>query len=218
MNSLMYYAPLIFASMGFKDSALLAQGVNGVVNFVATFPALALVDRVGRRALLLVGGAGMATAMLLAAITGTVSSVPDGEGGLRLDPEATTAKYAMLLACYLFVVCFAISWGPCVWIVCSEIFPLQIRGTAISVTTASNWCGNILLAQFVPAIQRAAPFGIFWIFGTTCLCGTLFVYSALPETKGVPMEAIVSRFEARWQRRGDGDAEELLNLRGRGQH
>jgi SP family arabinose:H+ symporter-like MFS transporter len=178
INAIMYYSTKIFttAGVGVKD-AFTASVIIGLVNVVFTFVALALVDRAGRRPLLLIG---LTVQTLALGTTGWMFQV--GQSGL-----------ALLVAILVFIAAFAMALGPIPWIVCSEIFPTRIRGRAMSVATFVIWSTCYLVAQTFPmlndspAVGPAKTFGIYAAF--SCL-GLLFVWSRLPETKGKSLEEI----------------------------
>ena len=145
INSIMYYAPKIFlqAGIGESSSTLIASGVNGVLNMLATIPAVLYLDRLGRRGTLISGAVFMGTAMLLCGIVmGAVAEITfneeTGENEVNIGFNQN-ASYFCIVMIYFFVAGFAYSWGPVGWVYPAEIFPLNIRAKATSLTTASNW-------------------------------------------------------------------------------
>jgi SP family arabinose:H+ symporter-like MFS transporter len=184
INSIMYYSTKIFttAGAGVQD-AFTASVVIGVVNVLFTFVALALVDRAGRRPLLLAG-----LAIQVVALVSTGWMFHTGQSGL-----------ALLGAILVFIAAFAMALGPIPWIVCSEIFPTRIRGRAMSLATFTIWTACFLVAQTFPILNDSPSIGparTFWIYGTCSLLGLLFVFAFAPETKGKTLEQI----EASWSR------------------
>ena len=204
----MYYAPAIFQACGFNTAEqLLATGGVGVVNFLATFVAFWLMDRVGRRKLLVSGALGMAVSMaVLAALgmtyasadaVGSASGSAAAVGAAAVEIQSRTVGYICIAAIYLFTICFAYSWGPCVWCLCSEIFPTAQRAKGVSITTTTNWTFGIIISQFVPVLQDALGFGLFLIFAGFCVLMAGFTLVFVPETRGVSIDAI-SQLEP-WQ-------------------
>eukprot|EP00039_Didymoeca_costata_P006003 m.86705 g.86705 ORF g.86705 m.86705 type:complete len:494 (+) comp13066_c0_seq1:116-1597(+) len=193
INSIMYYAPSIFASIGFRDSALMAQGINGVLNFLATFLAFYLVDRYGRKSLLITGSCLMGLSMGLLAALGSAFAVGTAED-LHITPKYV--GFISISCIYLFVVSFAFSWGPVVWLMCTELFGTSQRSRGVSLSTATNWAWNIVIAQFVPILQDQLQWDLFSIFGGFCLVMTLFVCVFVPETKSMSLEEIQSYFNS----------------------
>ncbi|KAI8057223.1 general substrate transporter [Syncephalis plumigaleata] len=187
INAIMYYAPAILQSAGFSERSvtLLATAGSGIVNVVMTIPGMYLVDRTGRRTLLLGGAAIMAAAMT---ISGVMIAVYSPEFKVKAVP------WVCLIMLYLFVAGFAPSWGPIGWIYPSEIYPLRIRAKAMSLTTSSNWLFNALVALLVPEFLAAVPWGAFITFAIFLIIMAIWVYFMLPETKGKSLEEIDALF------------------------
>lgn len=180
INTVMYYAPTILESTGFQDTASLLATVGiGVVNVVMTVVAVLLIDRTGRRPLLLAGLGGM-TVML--AILGAVFFLPGLSGGL-----GWLATGSLML----YVAFFAIGLGPVFWLMISEIYPMEIRGTAMGVVTVLNWAGNLLVSlTFLRLVDVFGQSGTFWLYGVLTLLALVFCYHLVPETKGRSLEEI----------------------------
>jgi sugar porter (SP) family MFS transporter len=178
INTVMYYGSIIFKEIGGKSIAN-AVGANvtiGAVNLVCTVFALFLVDRVGRRILLAAGSAGMALALL-------------GIGfAFRRGGPSGNWVLALIL---LYVGCFALSLGPCVWIYIAEIFPNRIRGRAMSVATLALWTACLAVTlTFLSLIRLLSPAGTFWLYAALSTVMFVFVLRVLPETKLKSLEAI----------------------------
>jgi SP family galactose:H+ symporter-like MFS transporter len=179
INAVIYYAPAIFDEAGFgsAETQLLATVGVGTVNLLTTILAMFLIDRIGRRPLLVVGFAGTAATMLIIAFA-------------VINPELVPAwvVIAMLL---LYIASFAISIGPLPHVVMSEIFPLRARGPGMSVASISNWGFNFLVVLAFPVMLAgpglAVTFGVFAVF---CLGGIVFTLRRVPETTGYSLEAI----------------------------
>ncbi len=182
INAVMYYSTKIFTSagVGVKD-AFASSVMVGLVNLLFTFVAVAFVDRVGRRSLLLAGLALQVVALVLVGWMFWTAA-----GGVLL-----------LVAILGFIAAFAMALGPIPWIVCSEIFPTKVRGRAMSVATFVIWTACYLVAQTFPMLNDnpvVGPAKTFWIYAGCSLAGFLFVLMKMPETKGRTLEEI----EADW--------------------
>jgi MFS transporter, SP family, galactose:H+ symporter len=181
INTVIYYGPQIFQMAGIASAAtsILAQSLVGTVNCVMTLIAIFFVDRVGRKPLLYIGLAGMFVALSALAISFAQTHL---SGSL-----ATIALSSMML----YVGCFAFSLGPIVWLLISEIFPLQVRGLGMSISTLANWVGNFLVSQFfLTMVDRLGRPTTFSIYALLCIVTILFVRSMVPETKQELLEQI----------------------------
>ncbi|MFZ4474209.1 MAG: sugar porter family MFS transporter [Saprospiraceae bacterium] len=176
INAIMYYAPEIFKAVGAGTEAAFQQTVIiGLINLLFTFVAIYWVDRLGRRTLLLIGGLGMAISLLMVGF-----SFYFGWTG-----------YGLLLFILLYIGSFAASYGPVTWVVISEIFPIKMRGVAMSVATFALWVAVYLVTQLFPMmLEMVGPAGTFWIFGAMALLSFGFVWARVPETKGRTLEEI----------------------------
>jgi sugar porter (SP) family MFS transporter len=176
INIIFNYAEEVYHNAGYEVSGILFNIViTGAVNFVFTFVALGLVDRFGRRALMLFGCAGIALSHTVLGFT-----YRSGIKGLPI---------------LLFTLCaigfYALSLAPVTWVLISEIFPNRVRGAAVSVSVSALWIASFLLAFTFPLLNRAlGPSGKFWIYASICFMGFLFIYLYVPETKGKTLEAI----------------------------
>lgn len=176
INAIMYYAPEIFKAVGVgTDAAFQQTVVVGLINVLFTFVAIRLVDQAGRKALLLIGGAGMGLSLLLV--------------GLAFYNNWT--GYGLLVFILFYIACFAASYGPVTWVIISEIFPVKLRGVAMSVATFALWLAVYLVTQTFPMLLGSAgPAITFWIFAGMSALGFLFVWSQVPETKEKTLEEI----------------------------
>jgi SP family arabinose:H+ symporter-like MFS transporter len=180
INAIMYYSTKIFttAGVGVKDS-FTASAIIGLVNLLFTFVAMALVDKAGRRALLLIGLAGQVIAL------GTVGWMF----------HAHLHGPALLVAIVAFIAAFAMALGPIPWILCSEIFPTKVRGRAMSIATFVIWSACYVVAQTFPMLNdnpHIGPALTFWIYAACSLLGFVFVAALVPETKGRSLEELES--------------------------
>ena len=148
INTIIYYAPTTLTNVGFgKDSAIYANLVIGVVNVAMTIIAIRLVDRVGRKPLLLAGCAGMVTSLLVLGVSLSVLPEPHRPG----DPAAIIT----LVCLATFIASFAATWGPVVWVMLPEVLPLSVRGTAMGVAVCLQWAANFAVVADVP--DRCSP-------------------------------------------------------------
>ncbi|ORY06727.1 high affinity glucose transporter [Basidiobolus meristosporus CBS 931.73] len=198
MNIIMFYVVYLAEQAGIQDQSanLLASGISFIVNVIFTIPAILFVDRWGRRATLIAGSAGMTVCMvivgsILAGVGDVVPKDPSNpDNGLKsIDMHGNTAAtYSIIAMVYIFVACFATTWGPVGWIYPVEIFPQRVRAKATSLSTASNWLFNYLLSQFVPMAMDHITFGLYFLFAGFNLLMTIHVWWQFPETKGKTLE------------------------------
>lgn len=196
VNTVVYYAPAIFKGAGLQsDVAAIAATVGvGVVNVVMTIVAIYLLDRVGRRPLLLWSAAGMAAALLLLG-AGFAFGRGAEEGGLL---GVITGGSLMV-----YIGFFAIGLGPVFWLMIAEIYPLRLRAVAMSVATVANWAANWLVAAtFLTMANTIGRAGIFWLYAAMGILTWIFVWRVVPETKGKTLEEVEAFFTTRARRRG----------------
>jgi len=182
INVFLYYAPEIFKRLGSGvDVALMETIVVGAVNLLFTVVAIWLVDRLGRKALMIAGSAGMGICLL----------------GLGWAAQAGVIAAGLLVLVLGYIACFAISVGPVTWVILSEIFPTKIRGRALSIVTLSLWSANFVVSQTFPMMDGnqwlAARFhhGFpFYVYAVFCVVLVAIVWKLVPETKGRSLEEI----------------------------
>ncbi|KAI3831378.1 hypothetical protein MKW92_049718 [Papaver armeniacum] len=194
INVVMFYAPVLFATLGFGSGASLASAaITGGVNLLSTFIAIALVDKVGRRKLFLEGGCQM---FIFQVLIGVLIWVKFGTTGIA----TISSGYGILVVvCIcLFVAGFAWSWAPLAWLVPSEIFPLEIRSAAQSVVVMVNMFCTFLIAQIFLIMLCHMKFGLFFFFGGMVAIMTVFIYFFVPETKGIPIEEVSQVLKNHW--------------------
>jgi sugar porter (SP) family MFS transporter len=181
INTVIYYAPTLLSNAGLgTNSALLANVVNGGVNVIMTIIAIRLLDRVGRRSLLLAGTVGMAVGMFI-----TAFSFAGGEQ-LHGAPAITA-----ILGLLVYTGSFAIGLGPVFWLLISEIYPLKIRGAAMSVATIANWSANFVVTISFLTIKNAiGAMGVFLMFGCLTLVALFYFWAKVPETKGRSLQQL----------------------------
>jgi len=180
INVIFNYAQEVFAAAGYGVSDILFNIViTGVTNVIFTFVGMYAVDRLGRRALLLFGAAGLAGIYLVM--------------GACYYFQVT--GIAVLCLVVITIGCFAMTLGPVVWVVLSEIFPNRIRGMAMAVATFSLWTACFLLTYTFPLLNSGlGAYGTFWLYGIICVLGFIFIKTMLPETKGKSLEEIEKEF------------------------
>ncbi|MFI7518820.1 sugar porter family MFS transporter [Micromonospora globbae] len=186
INVIFYYSTTLWRAVGFTENdALLTSVITSLINLTGTFVAIALIDRVGRKPLLTVGAAGMA--LTLATLVWCFSRATGTGENLTLAPGVDVVA---LLAANLYVLSFAASWGPTLWVLLGEMFNNQIRVTAVAVAGAAQWIANWLVTISFPSLADVSlplTYGIFTAFAALAL---VFVQRFLPETKGRELEAM----------------------------
>ncbi|KAF7841951.1 sugar carrier protein C-like [Senna tora] len=195
INVIMFYAPVLFSSIGFKDdSALMSAVITGVVNVVATMVSIYGVDKWGRRKLFLEGGFQMIICQAV------VAAAIGAKFGIDGNPGDLPKWYAIVVVMFIciYVAGFAWSWGPLGWLVPSEIFPLEIRSAAQSVNVSVNMLFTFLVAQIFLTMLCHMKFGLFIFFGFFVVVMSIFVFYFLPETKGIPIEEMGRVWKTHW--------------------
>jgi len=182
INTIIYYAPTLLSSAGLGNSAaLLANVVNGAVNVLMTIVAIRLLDRAGRRPPLLGGTAGMAVAMIVVALTFAI-------GGSQLHGDIAYIAIAGLL---IYTGSFAVGLGPVFWLLISEIYPVKIRGQAVSVATMANWGANFVVTiSFLTLLSGIGNAGTFFLFAGMSITALAYFRRKVPETRNRSLQDI----------------------------
>ncbi|KAI8375522.1 hypothetical protein BD560DRAFT_392570 [Blakeslea trispora] len=201
INAILFYLPYILQSVGLKEvlSTLLGNGIAGVINFIATSLVFFYIDKWGRRRILIIGALSMAVCMVAITIVSAISNqqllsaidTPYANSTLvtsAIDNEG--AGYAIMVLLALFVICFAMSWGPVGWIYPAEIYPQLIRANAMGVTTSCSYLVNLFVSLVSPIMFRNIWWGTYLFFGVWCMVMALVVHKYYPETKGRSLEEI----------------------------
>jgi SP family galactose:H+ symporter-like MFS transporter len=186
INTVIYYAPKILQSAGFASAsgAILATAGVGVVNFAMTVVAMFLVDRAGRRPLLLVGIAGMIITLVVLGLS------------FRISTESGNLAWIAVICLMGYVASFAISLGPIFWLLIAEIYPLRIRGLAEGTAATFNWGSNLIVSlTFLTLVEKLGASATFLLYALASVASWLFAYYLVPETKGRTLEEI----EAFWR-------------------
>lgn len=186
INVVFYYGEVLWRAAGFSESdALRINLIGGTINVVSTFVAIALIDRIGRRPLLLIGSVGMSVFLGLMAVLFARAEI-GADGNLLLSSaEGTTA----LIAANLYIVAFGISWGPVMWVLLGEMFPNQIRGAALSLAGLCQWATNFLVTLTFPRLLAGIGLGgAYGIYAAFALFSAIYAWKYVRETKGMTLE------------------------------
>jgi sugar porter (SP) family MFS transporter len=179
INAILYYSNYIFASAGFSSTSAALQTVGvGLVNLLATFLGMSLIDKLGRKTLLLIGAAGMAVALL----------------GVAAIFHTNSHQNLLVWLLVLFIVFFAISQGSVIWVYIAEIFPSRVRSKGQSVGSSSHWIMNALIAGAFPLIAARSQAVPFAFFAAMMALQFVLVLAVFPETKGKSLEQIQTMF------------------------
>lgn len=192
INTVIYYAPTLIQAAGISSAsaAILATAGIGLVNVLMTVVAMWLIDRAGRRPLLLTGIAGM---ILSLGMLGFV---------FRSSAHHELLASMAVITLMAYVAFFAISLGPIFWLLIAEIFPLQIRGEAEGTAAATNWIANLVVSMtFLTLVEVIGPSRTFWLYGLLAVAAWFFSYYLVPETKGRTLEEIEQSWRSRRGRR-----------------
>jgi MFS family permease len=191
INAIIYYANQIFAAAGFSTEvsrATVTLWAIGGVNVLSTFIAIAFIDKVGRRLLLLVGLIGMGVSL---AVVGVAFLFIAPTPGALAGSGPTPAGIVTVVALVVFIASFAFSLGPVVWTVINEIFPAQIRGRGVALATAVNWGSAFVVSQFFLSLVAVLGSAVtFWLLALFCALGWIWIYLRVPETRGLTLEKI----------------------------
>ncbi|MEV0620637.1 sugar porter family MFS transporter [Nonomuraea sp. NPDC050404] len=184
INVIFYYSSVLWQSVGINQSdSLLISFSSSIINIIGTFIAISLVDKIGRKPLLLIGSAGMAIALATAAWAFSFAG-GEGESVTLPDPQGAIA----LVAANAFVLFFALSWGVVVWVLLGEMFPNRIRAAALGVAAAAQWLANWLITVSFPALAEWNLPLTYAMYALFALLSLLFVTKWVKETKGRRLE------------------------------
>lgn len=187
INVIFYYSSVLWQAVGFTEANSLAITViTSVTNILTTVVAIVLVDRIGRKPLLLVGSLGMAAALgTMAYVFGTA---PTAAGGAAVPVLSDTNGMIAIVAANLYVVFFGMSWGPVVWVLLGEMFNNRIRAYALAVAAAAQWVANFAVSQTFPALASVGLGLAYGIYATMALLSFIFVARWVNETRGRELE------------------------------
>ncbi len=189
INVIFYYGATLWQLAGFTEAdSLLINIVSGAVSIAACFVTIAVIDKVGRKPLLLIGSAGMAAALFVMVFVFGQGSL-DASGNLVLSAGLGTTA---VVAANLYVIFFNVSWGPVMWVMLAEMFPNQIRGSALAVAGFFQWFANYLIAQSFPLLAAGIGLAASYSFYAVCAVISFFlVQRFIVETKGKELEEMV---------------------------
>jgi MFS transporter, SP family, sugar:H+ symporter len=199
INVIFYYSNTIWSAVGYSADAFGITLLTNTTNVVVTLVAIALVDRIGRRPLLLIGSAGMAVSLgLMAVLFQTAAKCTDADVAGKVNgctdlgnPYLTGgAGVTVVLAANLYVVFFGVSWGPIVWVLLGEIFPNKIRAAALAVAAAAQWAANFIVSVTFPTLAGISLGLAYLIYTTFAVISFFFVLRMVKETKGKSLEQL----------------------------
>ncbi|MEN8213129.1 MAG: sugar porter family MFS transporter [Pseudomonadota bacterium] len=193
INVVFYYSSAIWQAVGFTEQdAMMTSTITGLVNIVTTLIAISLVDKLGRKPLLIIGSVGMAVTLgMLAYVFGGAETITVvREGVERTVPQLTAEEGKIaIIAFNLYVFCFGMSWGPVVWVLLGEMFNNKIRAAALALAASAQWAANFLVSTTFPPIAvnlgLGAAYGIYTMFAFLSI---FFVWKYVKETKGRELE------------------------------
>ena len=186
INIIFYFGEILWKAAGATEEwALRINVLTGLVNILATIPAIMLIDRIGRKPLLLVGSIGMTLTLgAMATVFATADAGPDGKPVL-----SHMAAVAGLTAANLYIVAFAVSWGPVMWVLLGEMFRNEIRGAALAISGATNWAANFTVTvTFLPLLKGVGLTGAYAFYAIAAAISLPFVWLTVAETKGKTLE------------------------------
>ena len=188
-NTVIYYAPTIFNQAGFGASGAIAGTIGtGIVNFMMTVLAIYLIDRAGRKPLLVAGNILMSLSLI---VLGLLIRVLHQAGGSSISAWIT------VICLTIYIGAFAFSWGPVVWVMLGEIFPLKVRGIAMSVASMANWVANLIVSFTFPVLLQAVGIStLFLAYGVIGFLSLVFVRYRVVETKERSLEQIEAAFRS----------------------
>jgi SP family sugar:H+ symporter-like MFS transporter len=193
INVIFYYSTTLWQAVGFSESdSFTASVINGLINVLSTIVAILIVDKVGRRPMLLGGSIGMTITLGVMAIAFSQALPTVSESGKASVALPGLWGPVALVAANLFVVSFAITWGPVVWVLLGEMFPNYLRAAALAVAAAAQWIANFLITvtfQSLANVGLTLAYGLYTFFA---LLSFIFVYKAVAETKGKELEDMVA--------------------------
>ncbi|MDV8000045.1 sugar porter family MFS transporter [Rhodococcus sp. IEGM 1408] len=189
INVIFYYSTTLWQSVGFTEEDALTQTViTSVTNIAVTIVAIALIDKIGRRKLLITGSVGMTISLAVMSVmfsTSTMGPGPDGE----LAPQlGDTQGLIALIAANGFVVFFGMSWGPAVWVLLGEMFNNRIRSAALGLAAAAQWLANFVVSTAFPPMAEFSLTFTYGFYAVSALLSLLFVAKFIPETTGRTLE------------------------------
>lgn len=186
INIVFYYGSVLWQSVGFtEDDSLKINILSGALSILACLATIAVIDRIGRKPLLLIGSAGMA--VTLGVMTWCFSTATTVNGALHLDPSIGPIA---LVAANLYVIFFNLSWGPVMWVMLGEMFPNQMRGSALAVAGFAQWIANFAISVSFPALAAISLPMTYGFYAVSALVSYFLVQKLIHETRGKELEAM----------------------------
>jgi MFS transporter, SP family, sugar:H+ symporter len=185
INVVFYYGAVLWKSAGFKENdALLINVITGAVSIVACFVATAVIDKVGRKPLLLIGSIGMSITLAVMGLVFVTANMSNG----ALELVGSSGPIA-LIAANLYVFFFNISWGPVMWVMLGEMFPNQIRGSGLAVSGLAQWLSNFAITMTFPMLLTGIGLGgAYGLYAAGAIISIVFIVKFVRETKGKELE------------------------------
>lgn len=186
INAIIYYAPSIFSKAGLGDATSILGTVGiGTVNVIITIVAIMIIDKIDRKRLLVIGNIGMIASLLIMAV-------------LIWTIGIQSSAWIIVACLTLFIIFFGFTWGPVLWVMLPELFPMRARGAATGAAALVLSIGSLLVAQFFPILTEVLPVEqVFLIFAVIGICALIFVIKYLPETRGRSLEEIEADLRSR---------------------
>jgi sugar porter (SP) family MFS transporter len=186
INVIFYYGEVLWKAAGASEQwALQINLLTALVNILATVPAILLIDRIGRKPLLVGGSIGMAVTLGIMAVVFATAGAETADRPLLTRQAAVIG----LAAANLFIVSFAVSWGPVMWVLLGEMFPNRLRGAAMAVSGATNWAANfVVTVTFLPLLKGVGLAGAYGLYTVAAAISVFFVWTSVRETKGKTLE------------------------------
>lgn len=186
INAIIYYAPSIFSKAGLGDATSILGTVGiGTVNVIITIVAIMIIDKIDRKRLLVIGNIGMVASLLIMAV-------------LIWTIGIQSSAWIIVACLTLFIIFFGFTWGPVLWVMLPELFPMRARGAATGAAALVLSIGSLLVAQFFPILTEVLPVEqVFLIFAVIGICALIFVIKYLPETRGRSLEEIEADLRSR---------------------
>ncbi|XP_071949085.1 solute carrier family 2, facilitated glucose transporter member 8-like [Antedon mediterranea] len=201
INAVIFYGVTIFQSAAPSIEEHVASIIITAVQVLATLVAVILMDRAGRRILLILAGIGMCISSTTFGVYYDLTKNSTSSANVSLtntdlgDSHTPDLTWLSMMSMIIYITAFSLGWGAIPWLIMSEIFPTRARGAASSIATAVNWtCAFIVTKEFFDMESAMTSAGVFWFYGGVCLVGVIFVVVCVPETKGKTLEEISEYF------------------------
>jgi len=211
INAINYYSPTVFKTIGVKgtSASLFSTGIFGVIKTISTVVWLIfLVDKVGRRSMLIIGGIGGGLCMYA---IGAFIAIKDPAN--NPSEKIQGGSIAGMFFLYLWVCFYSPSWNGTPWVICSEVFDQNVRTMTQAFTAASNWLFNFIIARFTPQMFAKMGYGVFLFFASLMVLSAVYVWFLVPETKGIPLEDMDALFEHKSVRHAHRDVMAEVHVR-----